>query len=72
MPPQKLIRAFTLEVGVAFDAYFNEERATAKTLINATKRAQYFYFLANREQKIVEKDKIEKAHLYSEKCRAIK
>lgn len=71
MPPQEPIRAFAPEVRISFEAYLNEERASARTLMNATKRAQYLQFLANPEQKIVEKDKIEKARLHSEKRRAI-
>ena len=39
---------------------------------NATKHAQYLHFLANLEQKIVEKDKVERARLHAEKRRAIK
>ena len=70
--PQEPIRAFAPEVRIAFEAYLNEERASARTLMNATKRAQYLHFLANPEQNIVEKDKIEKARLHSEKRRAIK
>lgn len=66
------IRAFAPEVRTAFETYLNEERASARTLTNATKRAQYLHFLANPEQKIAEKDKIEKARLYSEKRRATK
>ncbi len=57
------IRAFAPEVRTAFETYLNEERASARTLMNATKRAQYLHFLANPEQKIAEKDKIEKARL---------
>ena len=57
---------------VAFEACLNGERASARTLINATKHSQYFHFFANREKKIVEKDKIENTCLHSEKRRAIK
>ncbi len=39
MPPQEPIRAFDSEVRVASEAYFNEERAQAKTHMNAIKRA---------------------------------
>ncbi len=69
---QEPIRAFTPKVRVAFETYFNEEHTSARTLMNATTYAQYLHFLANPEQKIVEKDKIEKGRLHSEKCRAIK
>ncbi len=72
MPPQEPICPFVLKVRVAFEAYLNEKRASARTFMNATKRAQYLYFFANSEQKIVEKDKIEKARLHYEKGRAIK
>lgn len=72
MPPQEPICAFASEVRIAFEAYLNEERALARTLMNTTKRAQYLHFFANPEQKIVEKDKVEKARLHSEKRWAIK
>ncbi len=72
MPPQEPIRTFALEVRFAFEAYLNKESASARTLMNATKLAQYFHFFANRERKIVEKDKLGKARLHSEKRQAIK
>lgn len=72
MPLQEQICAFALKVKVAFKVYLNEERASAKILMNAIKPAQYFYCFANSEQKIVEKDKIQKIYLHSEMRRAIK
>ena len=72
MPPQDPVRAFTPEVRLAFEAYLNEVSKSGKALMNATKRAQYLHFLANPEQKIIEKDKVKRARLHSEKRRAIK
>ena len=46
--PQKLICAFALDVRFAFEAYLNEKES-ARTLMNATKGAQYLYLFANRE-----------------------
>ncbi len=40
MSPQEPIRAFASEVIIAFEACLNEECASARTLMNATKRAQ--------------------------------
>lgn len=72
MPPQDPVRAFTPEVRLAFEAYLNKVSKSGKALMTATKRAQYLHFLANPEQKIIEKDKVERARLHSEKRRAIK
>ncbi len=39
MPHQEPICVFVPKVRVAFDAYLNKQRASAKTLINTTKSA---------------------------------
>lgn len=70
MPPQNPVCARTPEVRLAFEAY-KRNKQDRKALMNATKRAQYLHFLANSEQKIIEKDKAERARLLSEKRRAI-
>lgn len=70
-PPREPISAFDPEIRPAFEAYLNEERASVRTSMNATKRVQYLPFPADLEQKIVEKDNIEKARLHSEKRRAM-
>ena len=54
---------------MAFETYLNASCTTTRTLMNASKRAQYLSFLADAEQKITEKDKAEKERLHAEKRR---
>ena len=72
MLPQDPVQAFTPEVRAAFEAFLNGSYTTNQNLMNATKRVQCFSFLADPEQKITEKDKVEKKRLHAEKRWVIK
>lgn len=71
MPPQDPVHAFTPKIKVVFEAYLNNVNKSEKSLMNATKLAQYLYIFVNPEQKIVKKDKVEKARLHVEKRQVI-
>ncbi len=56
----------------AFEEYLDNKTESGKTLMNATKRAEYLRYLADPEQKIHETDKVERKRLNAIKPRVIK
>lgn len=72
MSLQDFVHVFIPEVRVAFEAYLNNVNKLEKTLMNTIKHVQYLYFLANLEQKIIEKNKVERAQIHAKKCQVIK
>lgn len=61
LPSQNLVYIFMLKIRLVFKIYLNKVSKLEKISINTIKHAQNLHFFVNPKQKIIEKNKVERA-----------